>query len=138
MVPKPDDHVFGRSYPSHASFALAARRDLRAFAQRCGVAAGDLDDIYLALGEVFAEAVQRKHGKSHGFSVSARYFTDRIEISVESDEARFGVRTAVRDPAYDTMAPRGLGMLIVRKLMTTVTLSGDGRKIQLVKRLTSS
>ena len=134
MVPKPNDHVFGRSYPSHASFAMAARLDLRAFAQRCGVAQSDLDDIYLALGEVLAETVQRKLSKSHGFSVTAHHVTDRIEITVESDEARFGVRSAARDPAFDTLAPRGLGMLIVRKLMTTVTISSQGRKITLIKR----
>lgn len=116
------------------SFVTQARRDLQAFARRCGLVARDVEDIGTAVGEILIFALQPKAGAPKPFRIAARSHPDRIEIEIESESAGFGVRPTVRDPDLDTLAPRGLGMQIIRKLVTQITFSDGGTKARLLKR----
>src|ERR1700761_4846003 len=108
MVPEPNDD-FVRSYPSHPLFVATARRDLRNFARARGVATHDLDDISTAVGEVLIWIVGKKK-RPGGFSLTARFFSNRVEIGIEGDDYRFGRGPAVRDPDQPMQTPRGVGM----------------------------
>ncbi len=136
MVPERFDHQFRRSYPGHASFAAEARRALCAFAVDCGLTSEDVDDVRIAIGEILALAVQRttRPATDGAFLLAARCFGDRLEVEVQSQTARFATRTAVRDPALDSLAPRGLGMQILRKVVTQVAFSDGGTRVRFVKR----
>lgn len=134
MVPDRSLREFLRSYPGHPSFAAAARRDVCAFASRSGFNTQDTADINAALGELLVVALQRTRGPVSGFLLSARAFGDRIEIDLQSQSARFAVSTPVRDPQLDSLAPRGVGLQIVRRLMAQVTFLDGGTKVLLVKR----
>lgn len=132
MVPRADGE-FGRSYPCHPSFLATARRDLQGFLRGRGIAPGDLADIDLALGEVLVWIVQRQRTRVPGFSVNAVHSSDAVELRIEGGDYRFGARD-VWDPEDELFAPEGFGILIVRKLMTTVEIRADRRQIRLVKR----
>lgn len=123
-----------RSYPGHASFAADARRDLREFATASGMEAADIDDITIAVGEVLVFAVENIPSLRRGFLLTARHGKDAISIDISDSAARFGKRIAVRDPQFESLAPRGFGMALIAKLVDEVTLSEGGTRVRMIKR----
>ena len=125
---------FLRSYPGHASFAPQVRHDLGVFAERAGFSARDVNDLRLAIGELLIFTLHPATGSLPSFRVWARAYPDRIELEIEADGERFISRTPVRDADRDVLTPPGLGMQILRRLVTRMTFSNGGTAVRIVKR----
>jgi anti-sigma regulatory factor (Ser/Thr protein kinase) len=134
MVPERSAMEFLRSYPGHPSFAPQVRQDLGAFAERAGFSPRDVNDLRLAIGELLIFTLRPATGSRPAFRVWGRAYPDRIELEIEAGGERFITRTPVRDTDRDSLAPPGLGMQILRQLVTQLTFSNGGTAVRIVKR----
>ena len=133
MVPESFEREFVRSYPGRAAFVADAREDVRSFAQRCRLAEAEADDLTQAVGELLTFIIANTSGHPRPFRVAAWSYPKRIEVEVESDSHAFATIPAAWDPDDEPLAPRGLGMLVVRGFVDEVEFSDQGRVARIVK-----
>jgi anti-sigma regulatory factor (Ser/Thr protein kinase) len=135
--PEPDHgREFRRWFPPEPSYLFIARRGVREFAERCGFAGRDLDDIESALGEGLANAVEHGALPSSGLTVRATFEHDGLVVEIHDGGTGFDREKGSRGAADEARAPRGYGILVMRRLMDRVTFGQNGSLVQLFKRRT--
>ena len=127
MVPERFESEFVRSYPGRASFVPDARADIRAFAQRSRLTLAEVDNVVQAVGELLTMLVTNMSGHPRPFRVAAWSYPKRIEIEIESDHPAFVAVPAVWNPDDEPLAPRGLGMLVLRGVVDEIEFTNEGR-----------
>jgi anti-sigma regulatory factor (Ser/Thr protein kinase) len=129
------DWEFRRWFPPEPSYLFIARRGVREFAERCGFVGRDLDDIESALGEALANAVEHGPHTSSGVTVRATFSDDGLVVEIHDGGPGFERDKGPREIAAESRAPRGYGILVMRRLMDRVTFGQNGSLVQLFKRL---
>jgi anti-sigma regulatory factor (Ser/Thr protein kinase) len=122
-----------RSYrsvvPRSPSGAREARLQVKRYAQQW-LAAEDLADFEMALGEALANAVE--HGGGSTITVSCAVQKGKFVAIVEDRGPGFvwqGLPPAPRDGAI-----RGYGLFVMHALTDEIDILDDGRKVRLAKR----
>lgn len=135
--PEPDSGwEFRRWFPPEPSYLFIARRGVREFAERCGFAGRELDDIESALGEGLANAVHYGALPSSGLTVRATFEDNGLIVEIHDGGPGFDRDKGPRGADDRAQAPRGYGILVMRRLMDRVTFGQNGSLVQLFKRLT--
>ncbi len=133
MVPERFEGEFVRSYPGRAAFVPDARADIRAFAVRSRLSAAEADDVAQAVGELLTFLISNTAGHPRPFRLAAWSYPNRIEVELESEHPVFATALAAWDPDEETLAPRGLGMRVLRGLVDEIEFTDDGRVASIVK-----
>lgn len=102
--------------PASALRLPALRRQLTAWARRCGLPANDVDDLVLACQEAMANVVDHAYGKTTGdITVSATTTGSGLVVTV-TDYGHWKNRPAGPNPA------RGRGIQLITKLTPSVDI----------------
>jgi anti-sigma regulatory factor (Ser/Thr protein kinase) len=128
---------FNREYTSNYSSVSRARRDVGAFARKCGLPLDDVYDVTLAAGEACNNAAEHGHVAGGVFTVNCWF--NGSEIVVEIADRGEGFDPVGKGEAQDptVMRLRGLGIFIMRSLMDEVVFSVDssGTSVRMTKHL---
>jgi anti-sigma regulatory factor (Ser/Thr protein kinase) len=126
------------SFPSSYASVSRARRALVHFARFGGLAGDALEDFEIAIGEALANAAEHGHRSGSQFGVRAEVIDGDIRVEIEDGGPGFEGWDAPECVKPSSNAPRGFGILIMRKLMDRVEYGARGSRILLVKKLVSS
>jgi serine/threonine-protein kinase RsbW len=115
----------------------AALRDLARRADDVRLAAGELDEVEIALHEACTNAIRHAHGcdAKKRFRVEMTPREGALEILVRDHGGPFDVDSAAA-PAPEALQEGGYGISIIKSWMDEVTVSreGGGNVLRLVRR----
>ena len=129
--------------PNRAEFVAVARLAVSAIASRMNFDVDDIEDIKVALGEAYTNAIQ--HGCPSSactemITLRCDLEEDALIITVHDPGDGFDPSTATRQHRHGAvmLTERGMGMLLIESLMDEVTFCSDaetGTQVRMVKRL---
>ncbi len=129
--------------PNRAEFVAVARLAVSAIASRMNFDVNDIEDIKVAIGEAYTNAIQ--HGCpasdcSEMITLRCDIEEEALIITVRDPGDGFDPTTATRQHRHGTvtLTERGLGMLLIESLMDEVNFCSDpgmGTQVRMVKRL---
>ena len=129
--------------PNRAEFVAVARLAVSAIACRMNFDVNDIEDIKVAIGEAYTNAIE--HGCPSSactemITLRCDLEADALIITVHDPGDGFDPNTATRQHRHSTLTltERGLGMLLIESLMDEVTFCSDpgtGTQVRMVKRL---
>ena len=103
------------------------------FAAQCGFDQCAVSDITLAVGEACTSAIANSTPNNE-FILACTYQNDTLTVEIES----YGSASRMPEANGDTSETRGLGVLLMRKLVDSVEYEfthNDGSKVILTKRM---
>jgi anti-sigma regulatory factor (Ser/Thr protein kinase) len=134
--------------PADARLLGPTRKALGAYIREFGAPSEIVDDVILAVDEACSNVMQHAYppGRDNNFLLRAELQKERIVIEVVDDGVGFdGFDLVTRRPGGDDdepLAPRGRGLEVMRRLMTTVEVESPtatgGTRLRLVRLLPSS
>jgi stage II sporulation protein AB (anti-sigma F factor) len=126
--------TFRRQYALDPQSLSTARQEVAQFALLCGLDSVQADDVVIAVGEAISNIVE--HSKTASlFSPHCECDGGRLAVIVEDNGEGFAL--PLRLPPATSWDARGLGMLIMNRLMDKVELStkpGRGTTLRLEKQ----
>ena len=128
--------------PNRAEFVAVARLAVAAIASRMDFDVNAIEDIKVALGEAYTNAIEHGCPSSDGtemITLHCELATDALIITVHDPGDGFDPTTATRQHRHGTvtLTERGLGMLLIEALMDEVAFCSDpgiGTQVRMVKR----
>jgi len=128
--------------PNRAEFVAVARLAVSAIASRMHFDINEIEDIKVALGEAYTNAIQHGCPVSEGtemITLRCDLEEDALVITVHDPGDGFDPATATRQHRHGTatLTERGLGMLLIESLMDEVDFASDpddGTRVRMVKR----
>ena len=121
-------------YPSAQAAASTARRAVIAFARVAGFTGDQLQDLELAVGEAFANAVEHGHRDNGLIAVEAKFDDGVIEIDISDAGGGFAGWETSQPAREKTESVRGFGIGIMHATTDRMQYFDGGRRIRLIKR----
>jgi serine/threonine-protein kinase RsbW len=129
--------------PNRAEFVAVARLAVSAIASRMNFDVNDIEDIKVAIGEAYTNAIEHgcpSTGGTEMITLRCDLEEHALVITVHDPGDGFDPATATRQRRHGTvtLTERGLGMLLIESLMDEVDFCSDpgvGTRVRMVKRL---
>jgi anti-sigma regulatory factor (Ser/Thr protein kinase) len=126
---------FRAQYRSTYASVRVARRALVSFVRAHGLCGQAVEDFEIAIGEALANAAEHGHVEGATFQVHARVETGgALTVEVKDDGPGFAGWNDASFVKPASSAPRGLGIVIMRKLMDRVEYADGGTCVRLFKQ----
>jgi anti-sigma regulatory factor (Ser/Thr protein kinase) len=126
---------FRAQYRSTYASVRVARRALVSFVRAHGLCGQAVEDFEIAIGEALANAAEHGHVDGATFAVHARVdAAGALTVEVKDDGPGFAGWNDESFVKPASSAPRGLGIVIMRKLMDRVEYTDGGSCVRLFKR----
>ena len=127
---------FVKQYASEAKAVRVMRDDITRFAGVCGFSGDTVNEICIASGEAFINAVE--HGHVPGSSVDVAYSSDERGMTISIKDAGGGLEPSEKTwkSVVDKPYPGGYGRLMMGALMDEVITHidpGDGTTVVMRK-----
>jgi anti-sigma regulatory factor (Ser/Thr protein kinase) len=117
---------FRAQYRSTYASVRVARRALVSFVRAHGLSGQAVEDFEIAIGEALANAAEHGHARVEA--------SGALTVEVKDDGPGFAGWNDVSFVKPASSAPRGLGIVIMRKLMDRVEYTDGGTCVRLFKR----
>jgi anti-sigma regulatory factor (Ser/Thr protein kinase) len=129
---------FVKRYASDPKAVRIMRADIVGFARTCGFSDPEINEIAMASGEAFVNAVE--HGHVPGSSVDVKYSSDERALTISIKDAGGGLDPEEKtwNSVVNKPFPGGYGRLMMRALMDEVFTHidpGDGTTVVMRKEI---
>jgi serine/threonine-protein kinase RsbW len=123
------------TFTSEPRNASLARKSIASFAGLCGFSEDEVAEIRLAAGEALGNAVEHgRSARSSGFSVRCTFDGEMLSIEVRDSGSGFSEEPIQSYDVENTDRGRGLGILIMRRMMDTVAFERGGTLVRLARK----